>query len=269
MQQDAILYKRNLLAVIITALLLSLISVALLQPLYIMSITNIVYAATWLPTILVVLIDVFEIAFYVLCYPLILYAFFRFSSKKGVTTALTFFGVTVFRYLLNLIITWIQNGAVASDDLTSVIVYLIFEAIQLLILCWIAVATFRSFFKRVADLGHAQARLGKPIPEVREYVFPYTSLLSLANPIQSVAMKTGILLSATKVFTRILYDLQAGAPRSLTDLLWMVTYYASDLLIGVVFYALSLLLISYIDTKEQKTISKLKNTDDNKTTEAE
>jgi hypothetical protein len=113
----------------------------------------------------------------------------------------------------------------------------------------------KRFHKQIADLEHSHARLGMPIPSPREHVFPYRSLFSFINPLQNIALKGGILLSATKILTRLIYDVQAGAPRSLADLLWIITYYASDILIGISFYAIALLLFTLYDKRDQKHVT--------------
>jgi hypothetical protein len=83
----------------------------------------------------------------------------------------------------------------------------------------------------------------------RSYL-PFDKLYTSSNPLQKASLLTGILLASIKVLTRVVYDIGYGAPTSILDLLRMIVYYLSDVLICVVIYLVSLLLIMYFDKKD-------------------
>ena len=64
-------------------------------------------------------------------------------------------------------------------------------------------------------------------------------------------MRTGIILSAVKIVSRIIYDLSYGAPDNAKEILTMVIYYFSDVLICVIFYALCWLLFSTLYKRDK------------------
>jgi hypothetical protein len=78
---------------------------------------------------------------------------------------------------------------------------------------------------------------------------PFEKLYESSNPLQKASLLTGILLASIKVLTRVIYDIGYGAPTSILDLLRMIVYYLSDVLICVIIYLASLLLIMYFDKK--------------------
>jgi hypothetical protein len=60
----------------------------------------------------------------------------------------------------------------------------------------------------------------------------------------------GILLASIKIITRIIYDIGYGAPINVLDLLRMMVFYLSDVLICAVTYLLSLLVLLSVDKKD-------------------
>jgi len=251
MNYASVLQKKLTLGVTLIALVITVLSSLILAPLYTATVTNIVWAVTWIPALISLVLDLLEIATYVLCYPIIIYAFYRLPTKKATVPTLCFFGVMVLRYLINLIITWVQNKAVAGDDLTSILLYLIMEGIQLLLVVLLSTTAIRHFFRETAVADKAFLQLGQAAPSMHDRVFPFTKILNLQNPLQNAALRVGVLLSASKLLTRVLYDISMGVPMGMVDWAWAILYYLSDLLIAVIFYAVALLLLQKLDQKEQ------------------
>jgi len=259
MNYTSYLQKKLTLAVLICAGALSALYSFLLAPLYNILASDIIWAVTWIPTLLSLGIDLLEIGTYVLCFPILIYAFYRLPAKKATLPALCYLVVIVLRYVANLIITWIQNSLVAGDDLTSLILYIMMEGTLLLIACVLATSAIRHFYRETAETDKAMLTLGQVAPSIHDRVFPFTSVINRKNPLQNAAIRIGILLSASRMLTRLLYDLNVGLPSDLADLLWMILYYLSDILIGVIFYSLALLLLPYWDRKEQTQYVKFNN----------
>ena len=70
--------------------------------------------------------------------------------------------------------------------------------------------------------------------------YPFKKIYSKENPCQACALMLGILLSAVKIFDRILFDIGYGAPKDFGEVLVMIVYYSSDILLGVIFYVFSM-----------------------------
>ena len=86
----------------------------------------------------------------------------------------------------------------------------------------------------------------------RTYAFPFSSLLSLKNPLQKCAFWSGVWITAFKMASRLIYDFSYGLPTSLTDALWILIYYLLDLFTGFAVCLLITYLLMSFDSREQR-----------------
>ena len=52
----------------------------------------------------------------------------------------------------------------------------------------------------------------------------------------------GILMGSVHMLTRIIYDIFYGLPTTLADMLWMITYYLSDIVTAFIMYVVALFI---------------------------
>jgi hypothetical protein len=70
----------------------------------------------------------------------------------------------------------------------------------------------------------------------------FDKLLYFKEPFNRAILSIGIVLSAIKIVTRLLYDISYGTPSSLVEILWMVFYYSLDMLICPIVYLVSFII---------------------------
>ena len=233
-------FNFNLIMIISCAVIFSLIIFAL-TPLYVHVASDIVISVTFIPLAVELVLDILDILAFVICYSLIIYSAVTRHSAKTFTLCGIYISACLVRRIATLIMTFITDGVIGGNDILSVVVYFLLEAAQAVIVTAIASGAAKKYHKRAAEMEKAARRVG----DSSNYKnLEFTQVYSKNNPLQSSALKVGILLSAVKILTRVIYDISYGAPTSASEVLTMVIYYFSDMLICVVFYALCWLIFS-------------------------
>lgn len=244
--------KRLLRTLIVTTAILFSLSCFVLSPLYTYMCADILFAATAMPEIIEIIIDITDIVTYALCFATIVYSIFKFSLK-GSVSMLVSYGIAVFlKYSANLVVTFIFDGSVSPSSAVYVLLYFALDMIILLTVALSTASIFRKYNEKRNITKKANNALGKATPSIEEELFGGNKLFVRANPLHRSALLTGIVLSAIKIVTRILFDIAYGAPTTLADALWMIAYYVSDILIAVIVYAISVYMFTHFNSKEQK-----------------
>ncbi|MBO5416238.1 MAG: hypothetical protein J6A83_06375 [Clostridia bacterium] len=244
--------KRLLLTLIVASAVFFALSSLILSPLYIYTCSDVVYATTALPEIIDIVIDIVDVAAYAVSFSIIIYSIFKFTLKKSIGLIFIYIASVALRYLANLIITTISDGAFSVDEVFYVLIYLTLDLVLFGIVLILPSILIPSYYSKRAVIEKANAKLGKKMPSVHEELFATKKIFSAKNPLHISALVTGIILSLVKIATRVWFDLYIGAPSSAADAMWMVAYYLSDILIALIVYAISLYIFAHFDAKEQR-----------------
>ena len=180
------------------------------------------------------------------------YSVFKFSLVGSVRIIIIYCVAVFLKYAANLGITLIFDGKVSAETVVYVLAYFALDSIILLAIALITASTFKKYNERRAITKKANNAIGKATLSVEEELFGGNRLFVLSNPLHRSALFTGIILSAIKIVSRILFDIAYGAPKTLSDALWMIAYYISDILIAIIVYAISLYMFTHFNEKEQK-----------------
>ncbi len=237
--------------IISAAILFSLISFVL-SPLYTYTCSDVLYAVTALPEIIEIVIDITEVVAYAVCFATIIYSIFKFSLGSSVKLMVTYCAAVFLKYTANLIISFIWDGAVSTPDFVYVFVYFALDAVILLTIVAFSSSFIRKYHEKRTVTKKSNNTLGKATPSIQEELFDGKKIFILSNPLHRSALAAGIVLSAIKIVTRILFDISLGAPTSVSDTLWMITYYVSDILIAIIVYAISVYMFTHFNAKEQE-----------------
>ncbi len=243
--------KRLFCTLLISSAVFLVLSSIILTPLYIYACSDVVYATTAIPEILEIVIDIVDVMAYAVCFSVIIYSIFKFSLKSSVRLILVYCAYVFLKYLANLVISSIVDGVFSPSDVIYVLIYLALDIILLALILTIAIAFMRRYYENRSVIEKANNTLEKKTPSVHEDLFAAKKFFSPKNPLQCAALVTGIILSAAKILSRIRYDIYIGAPTSLADTMWMIAYYASDILIAIIVYAISLYMFAHFEAKEQ------------------
>ena len=238
-------YNFNLFMAVSCAVIFSLIAFVL-NPIYVSVASNIVTSVTLLPAFMELLIDSLDIIAFVIAYGLIIYS----ATTRCSSVAVKLCGIYIIACLVRRIATLIMSvSSISSEDILSVVVYFLLEGIQAIVVTTLAISAAKAFHVKAAQMEKAARHLGDS-SKYRDLEF--TCVYSKHNPLQLSALRTGIILSAVKIASRIIYDLSYGAPKDAREILTMVIYYFSDVLICVIFYALCWLLFSTLYKRDKR-----------------
>ncbi len=210
--------------------------------LYTQASTNVLFIGGWLPFVMRLLLELIDVAIFAGAYFCIVYAFFRISIKKAWLFPVLYLILSLLRRALTLLLQFVQVQYIGSDDILSLVLYYIFDVVQLCIVIAVVIYEVRKSRRFINNYKDA----GLDIPKF----LPFTNVFSKNNPFQMCSLKLAIMISGIKIGTRIVSDLYYGAPESLAEALIMIAYYASDLLNGVIFYTILWFLFSNINKKE-------------------
>ena len=219
--------------------------------------TDIVLYTSVLPELLDVLMDITEIAVFALGFGIFMYACFHRATKNQKLGLVGIFsGAVLFRRLCDLLVSLIIFSAIDIENLIYAVVYLLLD----LLLVW-GISLFihlrsNRYFKNIILKAKASALFKDDLPVdlKKEDLFPFKKLYSKENPLQSCALWSGIILSAVKIVSRMLYDIGYGAPSGIMEILIMVVYYGSDIALGILFYFGALFVLTRIFRAKSKSI---------------
>ena len=227
--------KRLGLCVILTTLVLFGLSCFLLSPLYVSLSSNILYRDSFIADLINLINNVFYIAVYAVCFSAFIYSVYKFGTKRSFPLVIIYCTAVFLRYIANIIVQTFTDGVFpAFEELSPAILGYIFDLLTAFAVILIAHLCLKNI-----NMGKAKSAC-----------LPFQKLYLNSNPLQNASLFTGILLASIKILTRIIYDIGYGAPTSILDLLRMIVYYLSDVLICVIIYLASLLLIMYFDKKD-------------------
>ena len=212
--------------------------------------TDIVLYESVLPEALGILIELTEILIYAFAFSLLIGAtFFGYSLRSVLGLSGILSAACLFRRLCDLagILIVFQEIDVA-EDLIPCITYLLMDLILIWVIIWLIRRRYarymrkkalKAFIEKSSSLFDDQA---PHTTNISEY-YPFQKIYSNKNPIQVCLLIIAVIRSAVKILSRVIYDIDYGAPEGIGEILTMAVYYCSDLLIGIIFYAVATLLL--------------------------
>ena len=242
------------LTLILSAAIFFSLQVFILNPLYVYTSSNVLFSTTPIPEIIGILNDISYPLGYALCFACVTYSIFKFSLSHAAKPIIILSLAFLLRYVENYVTSSIIEGGFRfSDIISAVVLPFALDMLLFAIICIIVCVRIKRYYEAYEQTLKANITLNKKTPSIYEDVFEDQKIISFKNPLHYSAAFTGILLSATKILTRIRFDIALGAPSDAADTIWMIAYYISDLLIVALVYAASLLLFSYLEKKTKDT----------------
>ncbi len=218
--------------------------------------SDIVLYASVLPEILNTLLDLVEILTFAPAFSILIWAVFG-QMPHGTVFRLTliYLGAVLFRRLCDLSVILILYGSILIDDVIYNLLYLIYNVALSLTVIAISRSRFNTFCrhaaKKIKTASLLQSETAEPSALFPSF-YPFQKKYSKKNPLQVTALLVGMILSAVKVLGRIIFDINYGAPEDFSEALLMAGYYCYDLLLGVFFYALAMLIFGALYKKASR-----------------
>ena len=197
-----------------SAVIFALISLVL-SPLYSVLTSNIAFMYSLLPAAVLLLTDILNFVAMAICFSLIAYSIVRFSISSSTSLLITYIIAIFFKYTADMTVSYFILKRIAVYSILSSVGAFFIDLLLILIASLIAYKAHKK-----------------------------------GSSLKQVAIGLGILLAITKVLSRAVYDFSVGPPADLLDLLWMITSYLSDLLVGAVFFVALYTIFKYLKKKE-------------------
>ncbi len=227
----------------------------LFSPLYIRFAADVSYQASWWVTALYYLTDggLIDLTVFAVCYPASIYAVWRAGMKASVRIPVIYSLITLLKFLVNFFMTCITDRALPDAeefftmDLPMIAAVFFLELLQYAIVLAVAVLVRASY---VHKSGLSQTEADRE--DIWSRAFPFVRLVAFKNPVQLVAFVNAALLFAGRAIMHQIYQYALYKNSGYTDGLFiMVLDFLSDLVISLIFYFVSLLLLSKFEQKNK------------------
>ena len=208
---------------------------------------NIVYMNSFLMYTIEIGLQLLDIALYAVAFAFFAYAVFSYGARPSVPFFVSYAILNALRRIASLLLELFVSGAIGADDIWSTVVYFVLDLLLAFVVIAIALYESRHYEQYLTEWKKIRRDMGEDA--MPPALCPFEKVFSKSNPLQVSALKIGILLSATKIISRVIFDLNYGAPLDIVDFLIMVIYYLSDILIGVLVYAAMLAIFGRLFKK--------------------
>ena len=200
-------------------------------------------------TALSFLIELCYIATYASAFAFVIYSvFLKMPKRKSMNLIWIYMLVAFISGIINLVAIIFVYKAVSFDDMISELLYLIYEFIQLIIVYAISSSTFNKYYKTLYIENRKTAKNAAFIGVIGNnfHFLSFNKIYDPKNPLQKSTMLSAAFFAGLGIVSRIIYDIFYGLPQSLIEVLSMVLFYTSDILVGVVIYAVVMFTITKI-----------------------
>lgn len=237
------IHRRLCIFTAVATLAIATLTSCLISPLYVGTGNDVLYASSPLPEILGWLVTLSDTVFASVQYAAIILAFLLFDVRGYRRhVRLLCVGVTVFGRMINQIAGSIFDGTKITSGIGGTLINLALELAELYIVTLIASIICREAVRRYTLVASAAKRLGDRDHDWTSAVIPYQKVYSGENPIQKSALICALIFSLALILSRVIYDINLGAPNGAAEVLQMAIGYTSDIAGGIIMYALILLV---------------------------
>lgn len=201
------------------------------SPIYIGVINNIMYDGSALVDVLFYLRRLLELVAVAVAYAVLVYGIYRFTLSGFKGGVGIFIGATLYKYSLNAIVDWINNGGIPTTwliDILYVLYYSILELLQLALVLAIVCALISRHWKAVEFCK----KVGKTdlVPEI----FPFKKLYDKENCLLRSTLACSIVILLISLMTQAINDIMTI--EKILDPLLMIVAYLAEVVLAVICY---------------------------------
>jgi len=204
--------------------------------------SDVLLSDTVLPFFLDALLLICNYLFYWIAFAFLLYALLRFDLKACAPMLAVYAAVVVFRYLANQIADFCVFGFPTVNEFFSLylpycLLDVFLDLLQMGVVVW-GTLKWKSGARNPAGLLDAE--------------MPVTKIWDWSKRCLRAVFCAAAVPAAVRLASRVIYDVWYGAPRGLSDLLWMIVAYLFDVACLWIGYFLLVLLLNRIFLREKK-----------------
>lgn len=198
-----------------------------LGPLDMVFTADAVYRETAIPVIFDAAIDIIQIASFTVAYAVIFYSAYAFGSARIKNQVILFLSSVILLYVGNVVMTFVTERYFDPVLLYYVAGSILLEAAMHGIVIGFGVHISRAeASERKADKNEG--------------------FIAFRSASSRFSLISALLVAGGKLLSRVIYDVQIGEPQSRAEIIEMIIYYASDILIGLaVYFIMSYILVSF------------------------
>ena len=243
------LYKKMFIHMAVSVFIIFSLYSVVFKTLYTNSVSNTAFMIPIFVDLIPHITDMSEIIGILIAYAYVIYAFYKFDSKKIYSFIACFVGLTAYKYLITIAITYIpvfftrvnsdvdfEMGDIITDILLAVIIPFILEIIQLGVVVLFTKKIMDKAFDFIKEKKTLEGKLQNYYFDENKVFFPFDKLFNMQNPLQKIALWQGVVIMVSKIIQIIIIDISIGAPQNPLDFLWMFLTYASFIILGFVSY---------------------------------
>ena len=219
----------------------------LLMPLSYWVTSDVLLQDTVLPMLVDFLIELCNYVFFWGSFAVVLYVIYRYGFASLRSTLLLYVGAVVIRYLAYLLAGYVVLGfpETINDAWQDDLVYLLLDVLMDLLQMGVLLLAAYFFMER----NRPPQTLKRPYPAW----LPYERPLGLGqNPLLASVAVAAVLPAVIRLFSRIRYDIAMGGAVGLSDLLWQIFAYFSDVVYLAAGYLLLLLALNSLFLKDEE-----------------
>ena len=206
-------------------------------PVYVFSYADIMIRDTIFPVLWDFVQDAVLYLYYWIAFSFLIYLFARYSAKSTGFLVLVYVGCSFLKYFLSLLISNLIIPDWGSMDYH--LYYVSIDVFGDLVLLGIA-------FLICYLLLHRKRK-------EKNIKFDFSKIFQASNLILRCAMLISVVLMVSRLGSRAIFDINAGAPLGTVDLFGMILYYLGDIGSGVIGYLLMFLILSKIDLRDESS----------------
>ena len=248
-------------------LLPSILNITCLTPLYFSLENNTIYRGTAITITLKYISDLFELISFGSAYAAIIFSLVLLKKKATAFIAISYCALLLIKIPMRLLMNIPLYGTIGTKeeiiaDLIALLFYLILELLQLaLVFAFVAVCA-GNYLRSVELL----TQKGKTSPHVK-HILPIKKYVDWYNPLLRSTIYSSIIITVFKMVSRIITDIDAGAPSSFGEVMIMIVNYVADAAYGFAAYILAILIFNLLFEKLTKSDATDKKHNKNKADE--
>ena len=203
--------------------------------------SDIAFQGTMLYELLSVLLIATELVAMCAAFAAAISARFQYGLPAALHVVLLFAVAAAFRYVATFLVSWWMEGIDPTDlvfQLIFLVVYILLDVTQVVFVLFVLHLLLRKRDQAYTVQIRALMQKGAQLPDrIREAVASH-SVFSLSGPVGWATTVGALLVFLIRFVGRILFDVKSGAPVDTADLLWMIAYYTSDVIIALLCWLL-------------------------------
>ena len=238
--------KTLALTMLLFCLLPIVLNIACLTPIYFTLETNTVYRGSAISLTLKYIADLLDLIAFGSVYATVIFSLILFKKRITVAFAFSYCAILLLkipaRLLMNIpLYNTIGTKEEIIADLLSLSFYFLLEMLQFTIVIIFASATAKSYLRSIDFLNKKGKR-----SEHAESILPIKKFINWYNPLLRAATYSSITVIIFKVISRIITDIDAGAPTSFGEVMIMIVNYLTDAIYGVVAYVIAIFIFNLL-----------------------